>query len=84
MIKPRALPKNATIGLVSPSAPIAGIFPHRLEQCIKALTDLGYKVVLGKHAAGWRGYVSGSVEERLSDIHEMFERSDVANWRTAL
>jgi muramoyltetrapeptide carboxypeptidase LdcA involved in peptidoglycan recycling len=37
LIKPPKLEKRDTIGLVSPSAPLAGLVPHRTERAIKML-----------------------------------------------
>ena len=37
LIKPKKIEKGDTVGLVSPSAPLAGLVPHRTEKAIKML-----------------------------------------------
>jgi muramoyltetrapeptide carboxypeptidase len=72
MIKPPRLKPGDTIGIVSPSWGGAGAFPHRVEQGIRQLETLGFKVKLAPHALGQHGFVSGTPEERASDLHAMF------------
>ncbi|MHB9059863.1 MAG: S66 family peptidase, partial [Bacillota bacterium] len=71
-MKPRALRKGDTIGIISPSSGAAGLFPHRVERGRAALEGLGFRVVLAEHAMGRRGWVSGTPEERAADLHRMF------------
>ncbi len=72
MIKPPRLKPGDTIGIVSPSWGGAGAFPHRVEQGIRQLEALGFKVKLAPHALGQHGFVSGTPEQRASDLHAMF------------
>ncbi len=72
MIKPPRLKPGDTIGIVSPSWGGAGAFPHRVEQGIRQLEALGFKVKLAPHALGQHGFVSGTPEQRASDLHTMF------------
>lgn len=68
---PTAIPKNATIGIISPSSPQRDM--SHLDKGIRYLEGLGYFVKLGRHArASYGGYLAGTDGERLSDIHEMF------------
>ena len=48
IIKPQVLQTGDRIGIVTPSGPVVA---HRkyLEEGIKNLEDMGFKVVLGKH-----------------------------------
>jgi len=74
MIKPKALQKNSTIGIVSPS--------YWLEEEILASTskyfiDLGYRLKFGKSNHLRWGPFAGLPQKRADDIHEMFENSDV-------
>lgn len=66
-----------TIGIVSPSAPIAGFCPKRLERGIDALEQMGYKVKVGENVSKINSYMAGSVAERVSDIHKMFADKEV-------
>ena len=72
MRKPSRLKPGDTIGIVSPSWGGAGAFPHRVEQGIKHLDTLGFKVKLAPHALNQNGFVSDTPANRAQDIHEMF------------
>lgn len=72
MIKPYSLKKGDVIGLVSPSAPLAGLYSHRLKKGIEFLTSLGFKVRIGKNALKVTDYTAGTPRERAEDINEFF------------
>ena len=40
MLKPKALSKGDEIAIISPSASLAGMFPHRLENAKKFLDNI--------------------------------------------
>ena len=74
MIKPKALHKNSTIGIVSPS--------YWLDEEILYLTskyfiNLGYKLKFGKSNDLKWGPFAGLPEQRADDINEMFGSSDI-------
>ncbi|WP_456324387.1 S66 family peptidase [Desulfonauticus submarinus] len=77
LIIPKKLNKGDVIGVVSPSAGLGPIFPHRIKQAEKNLTKLGFKVKYAKNSLKNDGYISASAEERANDIHEMFLDNDV-------
>ena len=70
-IKPKHLENGDAIGIVSPSSAITN-FPRRLERGVKALENLGLKVVLGKNAKNSFGHNGGTAEERADDINNFF------------
>ncbi|MFC1997772.1 S66 peptidase family protein [Chloroflexota bacterium] len=72
MKSPKLKPGD-TIGIVSPSWGGAGEFPHRVEQGIKSLEGLGFKVMLAPHALNQKGFVSDTDANRAQDIHDMFK-----------
>lgn len=74
---PKKIKKGDTIGVVSPSAGLGPIFPHRIEQAEKNLSKIGFKVKYAKNSLKNSGYVSASAKERADDIHEMFLNKDV-------
>ncbi|MCS7272996.1 MAG: LD-carboxypeptidase [Fimbriimonadales bacterium] len=74
LIRPRAIEPGATIGVVSPSSPIA---PEDLEQGLQPFRQRGYKVVLGEYTLARRGYLAGTDEQRARDLMAMFARDDV-------
>lgn len=77
VIRPAALPRNATIGIISPSSPQRDV--ARLERGIRYLESLGYSVKLGNHVYASHGaYLAGTDEQRATDLHEMFSDPQVS------
>lgn len=74
-VKPAALKKGDTIGLVMPATAVET--PERIVIAKEIAESLGFTVVLGKHVQNVYGYLAGSDKERAEDINEMFDRSDV-------
>ena len=72
LTKPKALKIGDTIGIVSPSSPLAGLAPHRTKKGIKTLEELGFKVKIGKNALKIKGYMAGTPKERADDINTFF------------
>lgn len=77
LLKPKALKVGDTIGLVSPSAPLAGLVPHRTQKGIKMLEELGLKVKIGKYALRVAGHTAGTPKERAEDINSFFKDKEV-------
>lgn len=77
LTNPPKLKKGDTIAIVSPSAGLAKLFPHRVERGIAMLQRAGFKTILTKHALDRKGWVSASPEQRAADIHEAFANSEV-------
>lgn len=76
-IKPLRLKIGDTLGIVSPSWGGAGFFPHRVEQSVKYLNKLGFKVKFAQHSLNQKGFVSDTPENRVQDIHDMFVDTSV-------
>jgi len=74
MIKPKALHKNSTIGIVSPSYWLDG---EILSLTSKYFTNLGYQLKFGKSNDLKWGPFAGLPEQRADDINEMFANSDI-------
>ena len=74
MIKPKALHKNSTIGIISPSF---WLDEEILLSTSKYFSDLGYKIVFGKSNKLKWGPFAGTPQERADDIHCMFEDSKI-------
>ena len=72
---PEALKKGDNVFVFCPSSPI---FPEDLEKCEKAIKDLGFNPVFGKSLReSYGGYIAGSPEIRVADLHEAFSREDI-------
>lgn len=77
MLPPRVRAGD-TVAIVSPSAPAVGRWPHRVERGTRYLESLGLNVRSMPNAAGSRGWVSGTPQERAADLHEAFADPEVA------
>ncbi len=76
MRAPRLRPGD-TIGIVSPSAGVAALFPHRVERGARHLESLGFRVIFAPHARNRHGYVSDTPERRAEDLHTLFRDPEV-------
>jgi len=77
IIKPKKLQKGDTVMIVSPSGGVPEELKGQFNNGIKFLKSLGLKVKIGKNALGRYFYSSGTIRERLSDIHEAFADKSV-------
>ncbi len=68
-IRPQRLQQGDTIGIIAPSSP-----PNQesLERSLAFLDQLGLKWRFGKNINNVHGYLAGTDEERLEDLHDMF------------
>ena len=74
-VKPRALKKGGTIGIIAPASP-----PSSTEKIFKGaeyLERLGYRIKFGKHVEKVYGYLAGSDQERADDINDMFKDEEI-------
>lgn len=71
------LKKGDKIGVISPSAPLAGLVEHRYKNGIAELEKLGFKVEIGKHALDVTSYTAGSAKDRAEDIMRFFENDEI-------
>lgn len=74
-VKPRRLRKGDTIGVITPGSYISD---KGLEKGVKNMESLGLKVKLGEHVRAQRGFNAGTDQQRLDDLHAMFEDESVA------
>lgn len=72
---PKRLKKGDTVGIIAPSTP-----PNldNLKRALPFLEELGLKVKMGKSVEAKQGYLAGTDEERLADLHAMFEDPEIA------
>lgn len=74
-IKPHALKKGDTIGIIAPASPPS--LPEKITKGAEYLEKLGYRVKLGKNVQKVYGYLAGTDQERADDINSMFADKDV-------
>lgn len=77
LLKAKKLIKGDAIGLVSPSASLAGLVPHRVKKGIQMLKNMGFKVIVGKNSLKINQYVAGSPKERAEDINNFFRNKEI-------
>jgi len=76
IIKPPRLEKGNTIGLITPASRPFEIEQAKIEAREK-MQALGFKVKFGENVNKKWGYLAGSDEERIHDIHDFFEDDEV-------
>jgi muramoyltetrapeptide carboxypeptidase len=74
-MKPICLKNNDLIALITPASSPSNI--KRVEDGIKFLEERGYQTVLTPNAMKQQGYLAGSDEERIDDIHWAFSNKEV-------
>ena len=72
--RPSRLQKGDTIGIIAPSSP-----PNleNLNRSLAFLDQLGLNVKMGKHVEKVHGYLAGTDDERLEDLHDMLSDPNV-------
>ncbi|HSE62213.1 MAG TPA: LD-carboxypeptidase [Thermoanaerobaculia bacterium] len=75
-IKPRILHPGDTVGLIAPASYTFDLW--RLDDAATRVRALGLEPKFGSHVRGRRGFLSGTDDERLEDLHAMFRDPGVA------
>ncbi len=75
IVKPKRLLKGDLIGIISPASSPDDL--TRIELGVRYLEKLGYRVEVGKNVGKIRGYLAGTDDERLEDLHYMFKKKEV-------
>ena len=75
IIKPEKLKRGDVIGIISPSSPVSD--KVKLDSGVSYFEKMGYRVKVGINAMKERGYLAGTDEERVEDIHSMFLDNEV-------
>jgi muramoyltetrapeptide carboxypeptidase len=70
LLRPRALRPGDTVGLITPSSYVSD--PDRLIAAERTIRYFGMKPKFGRNVRKRDGYLGGSIEERLDDLHSMF------------
>lgn len=73
-IRPQRLQIGDTVGLVALSGPI---HIEKLGDKLAFLEELGLRYKLGNTVQAYEGYLAGTDEERLADLHQMIQDPEV-------
>ena len=76
LILPPALKKGDTIGLITPASPLFEA-QRTLLDAKQNIESLNFKVKPGRNIFKKRGYLAGSISDRVEDIHSMFTDPEV-------
>src|SRR5438445_8526589 len=76
LIRPRALRAGDTVSLITPSSYVSD--PDRLALAERTVRYFGLEPRFGRHVRSKSGYLGGSIDERLDDLHAMFADPAVA------
>ncbi|MCL4375573.1 LD-carboxypeptidase [Candidatus Marsarchaeota archaeon] len=77
VIKPEALKKGDTIGVITPASPLTKNRLDLVNLKVRQLEAMGYRVHFGRNYNKELGHKAGTSEERLSDLMDMFEDKDI-------
>ncbi len=74
LIKPRALPDGGAVSLITPASPVSRT---AFEKALQNISDLGFSVRYSPNVRVRSGFLSGTDEQRIQDLHAAFEDSGV-------
>jgi muramoyltetrapeptide carboxypeptidase len=75
-LKARALKPGATVGLITPATYVSD--PDRLDMVQETARYFGLVPKLGRNVRKRAGYLGGTIEERIEDLHAMFADPSVS------
>jgi muramoyltetrapeptide carboxypeptidase len=75
IIKPKKLKPGDVIGIISPASSPDDL--TKINRGVEYLEKLGYRVEVGKHVGMQEGYLAGTDQQRLTDIHTMFANKNI-------
>lgn len=75
LIKPKALQKGDTLGLITPASAVTR---QAFEKAVANLEALGFNVRYTDNMSVRKGFLAGTDTQRLDDLHRMFEDPDIA------
>lgn len=73
-IKPKALSKGDNIALIAPAGPVNEV---QLTTAQKNIQELGFNSYFTDRILLKKGYLAGNDNERLNDLHEAFENTEI-------
>ncbi len=75
VLKPPALRKGDLIGLVSPASAPSSL--AMIENGVRYLERMGYRVKVGQHASRVHGYLAGTDDQRAADFNAMIQDKSI-------
>ncbi len=75
LLRPPALKQGDTVGLITPATYVSD--PDRIALALRTIEYFGLKPKLGANVRKRNGYLGGTIEQRLDDLHAMFRDTSV-------
>jgi muramoyltetrapeptide carboxypeptidase len=75
LLRPKALKPGDTIGLITPATYVSD--PDRLIMAERTIKYFGLNLKMGRNVRKRTGYLGGTIEERVDDLHAMFRDPEV-------
>ena len=75
LVRPRALRQGDAVGLITPATYVAD--PDRLALAVHTVEYFGLRPKMGRNVGKRTGYLGGTDQERLDDVHAMFRDPEV-------
>lgn len=75
LIKPPRLSPGDVVGIACPASPPR--LPETIDACVQAVRDLGFQPRLATHARERSGFLAGSDDARVDDLHELIRDPEV-------
>lgn len=72
--KPPHLQQGDTVGIVTLGSPMAA---SRINEGIKTLQNMGFKVLVGEHVYSSNGFLAATPQQMASDLMNMFQNKEV-------
>ncbi len=73
-LKPKRLSKGDTLGLIAPGS---GVGRYSFEKAVKTIRRLGFNPYYTENLRVNNGFLGGTDQQRVEDIHHMFENKTV-------
>ncbi len=70
----KGLKPGDIIGIIAPASPVTD---EEIQPAINIIKQQGYNILEGDHLYDTQGYLAGTDENRLNDLHEMFRNNNV-------
>ncbi len=77
MLKPKALKKGDTVGIITPSSPAPVLFRERYQRGLNQLEKMGFEIIKGSCSNKIQAYRSSSIIERAEEINELIYNDEV-------
>ena len=75
VIKPNALKSGALVGVISPSSSISEL---QYKKLLENFVVLGLKLVQSTHLRAHNGFLAGTDEQRIEDLHAMYQNPKIS------